>query len=178
MERLEHARLLYSPLSPQVCSNSCPESLCYLTVSSSPDIFCFQSFPTIGSFLMSLLALHIRWPEYWSFSFSISPSNEYSGLILFRIDWFISLLSKGLSRVDKLSYGPWVCDPLGSPNRDVQQANGCAFPKHSQEVWAMGQTWEVRVEVADISWDYPRRIHRSVASAPISCDLGSLFSSL
>ena len=33
-------------------------------------------------------ALHIRWPKYWSFSFSISPSNEYSGLIFFRIDWF------------------------------------------------------------------------------------------
>ena len=33
------------------------------------------------------LALHIRWPKYWSFSFSISPSNEYSGLISFRIDW-------------------------------------------------------------------------------------------
>ena len=32
--------------------------------------------------------LHIRWPKYWSFSFSISPSNEYSGLISFRIDWF------------------------------------------------------------------------------------------
>ena len=36
----------------------------------------------------SELALHIRWPEYWSFSFSISPSNKYSGLISFRIDWF------------------------------------------------------------------------------------------
>ena len=34
------------------------------------------------------LVLHIRWPRYWSFSFSISPSNEYSGLISFRIDWF------------------------------------------------------------------------------------------
>ena len=33
-------------------------------------------------------ALHIRWPKYWSFSFSISPSNDYSGLISFRIDWF------------------------------------------------------------------------------------------
>ena len=32
--------------------------------------------------------VHIRWPDYWSFSFSISPSNEYSGLISFRIDWF------------------------------------------------------------------------------------------
>ena len=34
------------------------------------------------------LALHIRWPKYWSFSFSISPCNEYSGVISFRIDWF------------------------------------------------------------------------------------------
>ena len=45
------------------------------------------------------LALRIRWPKYWSFSFSSSPSNEYSGLISFRIDWLISLQSMGLSRV-------------------------------------------------------------------------------
>ena len=42
-------------------------------------------------------ALHIRWPEYWSFS--ISPSNEYSGWFSFSIDWLISLLYKRLSRV-------------------------------------------------------------------------------
>ena len=44
-------------------------------------------------------ALCIRWPEYWSFSFSISHSNEYSRLISFRMDRWIFLLSKGLSRV-------------------------------------------------------------------------------
>ena len=44
-------------------------------------------FPSIRAFT-SESALHIRWPKYWSFSFSISPSNEYSGLISFRIDWF------------------------------------------------------------------------------------------
>ena len=44
-------------------------------------------------------ALLIRWPKYWSLSFSISPSNEYSGLISFRMDCWISLQSKGLSRV-------------------------------------------------------------------------------
>ena len=44
-------------------------------------------FPSIRVF-SSELALHIRWPNYWSFSFSISFSNEYSGLISFRIDWF------------------------------------------------------------------------------------------
>ena len=42
---------------------------------------------------------HIRWPKYWSFSFSINPSNEYSGLIFFRMDCLIFLWSKGLSRV-------------------------------------------------------------------------------
>ena len=44
----------------------------------------------------SELALHIRWPDYWSFNFSISPSNEYSGLISFRVDWFDL---KALSRI-------------------------------------------------------------------------------
>ena len=39
--------------------------------------------------------LHIRWPKYWSFSFSISPSNGYSGLISFRIDWFDLLAVQG-----------------------------------------------------------------------------------
>ena len=44
-------------------------------------------FPRIMVF-SSELALHIRWPKYWSFSFSISPSSECSGLISFRVDWF------------------------------------------------------------------------------------------
>jgi len=44
-------------------------------------------FPSIRVF-SSESALHIRWPKDWSFSFSISPSNEYSGLIFFRMDWF------------------------------------------------------------------------------------------
>ena len=44
-------------------------------------------FPSIRVFSNELV-LHIRWPKYWSFSFSIHPSNEYSGLISFRMDWF------------------------------------------------------------------------------------------
>ena len=43
-------------------------------------------FPSIKVFSNELL-LHVRWPKYWSFSFSISPSNEHSGLISFRMDW-------------------------------------------------------------------------------------------
>ena len=41
------------------------------------------------------LSLHIRWPKYWSFSFNTSPSNEYSGLISFRVDWFDLLHGQG-----------------------------------------------------------------------------------
>ena len=55
-------------------------------------------FPSITVF-SSESVLCIRWPKYWSFSFSINPSNEYSGWISFRIDWLDLLQSKGLSRV-------------------------------------------------------------------------------
>ena len=51
-------------------------------------------FPSIRVF-SNESALRIRWPKYWSFSFSISPSNEYSGLIFFRIDWFDLLAVQG-----------------------------------------------------------------------------------
>ena len=55
-------------------------------------------FPSIRVF-SSGSVLYIRWPKYWSFSFSISPSNEYSGLFSFRIDWLDLLAVQGLSRV-------------------------------------------------------------------------------
>ena len=54
-------------------------------------------FPHIRIF-SNELALHIRWLKYWSFSFSISPSNEYLGLISFRIDWFDLLVGQGTLR--------------------------------------------------------------------------------
>ena len=52
-----------------------------------PLLFLLSIFPSIRVF-SNELALCIRWPKYWNFSFSISPSSEYSGLISFRIDWF------------------------------------------------------------------------------------------
>ena len=51
-------------------------------------------FPSIRVF-SNELALHIRWPKYWSFSFNISPSNEYPGLISFRMDWLDLLAVQG-----------------------------------------------------------------------------------
>ena len=57
-------------------------------------LFLPSIFPSIRVF-SNESALHIRWPKYWSFSFSISPSNEYSGLTSFRIDWFDLLAVQG-----------------------------------------------------------------------------------
>ena len=57
-----------------------------------------SNFPNIRVF-SSESVLHIRWPKYWSFSFSINLSNEYTVLITFSIEWFDLLESKGLSRV-------------------------------------------------------------------------------
>ena len=66
-------------------------------------LFLPSVFPSIMVF-SSELTLHIRWPKYWSFSFSISPSHEYSGLIYFRIDWFDLLVVQRLSGVQKYQF--------------------------------------------------------------------------
>ena len=80
---LQHARLPCPSVSSGVCSNSCPLSQCHPTISSSgiPFSSCLQSFPASGSFLWNS-SLHQVAKE---FSFSISPSNEYPGLISFRM---------------------------------------------------------------------------------------------
>ena len=86
---LQHARLPCPSPTPRACPNSCASSgWCHPTISSSSHPLLLP--PSIFSSLRvfsSESVLHIRWPEYWSFSFSISPSNEYSGLISFRTDW-------------------------------------------------------------------------------------------
>ena len=95
---LQHTRLSCPSPSPRVCSNTCPLSQwCYLTISSSVSLL-LSIFPIIRVFT-NKSALHIRWSKYWSFSFSISTSIEYSGLISFRTDLFDLLAVKGFSRV-------------------------------------------------------------------------------
>ena len=92
---LQHTRLLCPSVSPRVCSNSCPLSWwCHPVISSCLPLLLPSVFPStrVSS---NELSLHIRWPKYWSFSFSISPSNEYLGLISFRIDWFNFLIIQG-----------------------------------------------------------------------------------
>ena len=87
---LQHIRLP----CPRACSNSCPLSeWCLPTILSSVVSSCLQSFSASRSFLK--IRLCIRWPKHWSFSFSISPSNECSGLISFRTDWLGLLAVQG-----------------------------------------------------------------------------------
>ena len=93
---LQHARLSCPSPTPRACSNSCPLSQwCHPNI-----IFCRihflppSSFPKIRVFSKQSV-LCIRCPKYWSFSFSISPSNDYSGLISFRIEWFYFLAVQG-----------------------------------------------------------------------------------
>ena len=124
---LQHARLPCPSPTSGAHSNSCPLSRwCHPTISSSivPFSSCLQSFPAFRVF-SSESVLYIRWPKYWSFSFSISPSNEYSGLISFRIDWWGSevlsqppdlnmeeLASKPLSRGEEVPWGFWAGNAL------------------------------------------------------------------
>ena len=104
---LHHARLLCPSPTTRACSNSCPSNSwpssqwCHL--SSMVSRWCHPShpllllpsiFPSIRVFSNESV-LCIRWPKYWSFSFSISPSNEYSGLISFRIEWLHLLAVQG-----------------------------------------------------------------------------------
>ena len=93
---LQHARLPCPSLSPGVFSVHVHwVQWCYLTISSSAPLLLPPSIsPSIRVF-SNESTLHIRWPKYWSFSFSISPSNEHSRLISFRMDWLDLLAVQG-----------------------------------------------------------------------------------
>ena len=99
---LQHARFPCSSPSLGVCSNSCPWSQwCRPTMMPSNHlILCHPLLllppipPSIRVF-SSESTLHMRWPKYWSFSFSISPSNEHPGLISFKMDWLDLLAVQG-----------------------------------------------------------------------------------
>ena len=89
---LLHARSPCPTPTPGVCSNSCPLSWwCHPAILPLSSLLLLPSiFPSIMVFSNESV-LRIKWPKYWHFSFSISPSNEYSGLISFRMDWLYHL---------------------------------------------------------------------------------------
>ena len=94
---LQHSSPPCSSQTPKVYSNSCPLSRwCHPTISSSVLTFSshFQSLPALRTFSNESV-LCISWPKYSSFSLNISPSNEYSGLGSFRMDWLDLLAAQG-----------------------------------------------------------------------------------
>ena len=94
---LQHTRIPCPSLSPGICSNSFPLTWWWPSnhlILCHPFLLLPSIFPSIRVF-SNESALGIRWPKRWSFSLSISPSNEYSELISFRIDWFDLLAVQG-----------------------------------------------------------------------------------
>ena len=89
---LKHARLPCPSPAPEDHKLTSIESV--MTSTCCPLLLLPSIFPSIRVFSYESV-LPIRWPKYWSFSFSISPSNEYLGLISFRIDWFYLLAVQG-----------------------------------------------------------------------------------
>jgi len=91
-----HARLFCLPASLRICLNSCP--LTWWVMLSNHLILCHPLLLLPSVFpqhFSNELALRIRWPKCWSFSFHIGPSNEYSWLISFRMDWLDLLAVQG-----------------------------------------------------------------------------------
>ena len=96
---LQHSRLPCPSPTLRACSNTCPSWWGHPTVSSCHPLLLLPSIlPSIRVFSNESV-LCITWPKFWSFSFSISPSNAYSGLIPLGLTGLISLQSKGLARI-------------------------------------------------------------------------------
>ena len=113
---LQHTRPPCPSPTPGVYSNSCP-----LVMPSNhlilchPLLFAPSIFPSIRVF-SSKSVLCTMWPKYWSFSFSISPSKEYSGLISFRMDWLDLLTVQGSSPTPQFKgINSWALSFLYSP---------------------------------------------------------------
>ena len=90
----QHARPPCPSQTPRVYSNSCPSSQWCRLILCCPLLLLPPIPPSIRVF-SNESALRMRWPKYWSFSFSISPSNEYPGLISSRMDWLDLLAVQG-----------------------------------------------------------------------------------
>ena len=112
---------LFKPMSIESKMPSNHLNLCH------PLLLLPSIFPSIRVF-SNELALCIRWPKCWSFSFSISPSNEFSGLISFRIDWFDLHVVQGTSRV--------------SPAPQFKIINSSAFSLYGSALTYIHDYWE------------------------------------
>ena len=141
--------------SPEACLNSHPLSRWYHpTISSSVIPFspCLQSFPASGPFLMSWL--FPRWPKYWSLSFSISPSNEYSGHSR-------AFPNTTVQKHQFFGARPTLCS--NSHIRAWLPVRCSTMPMHGEEVWC------ARVLLGARLWCTKSCISSEDQSPPLSC---------
>ena len=151
---LQLIRLPYPSLTPGVCSNSCPLSQWYHLILCRPLLLLPLILPSIRVF-SNESALHIRWPKYCNFSFSISPSNECSGLISFRTDWFDLLTVQGIlksllqhysskaSSALNLLYGPTLTSVFDYWKKQASLvAQMVKNPPATWETWVRSLSWE------------------------------------
>ena len=141
---LQHTRFPCPSSSPGFFPSSCSlHRWCCPAISFSDTLFSFfpQSFLASITDFSNELSVHIRWPKYWSFSFSISPSSEYSWLISFRMDWLDSQESSPAPQFEDINslafcllFGPaltTVCDHWEDHSLDYtdicQQGDVSAF---------------------------------------------------
>ena len=103
----QHTRPPCPSPTPRVYPNSCPSSRwCDPAISSCRPLLLLPPIsPSIRVF-SNESTLHMRWPKYWSFSFSVSPSNEHPGLISFRMDWLDPLAVRGDSQESSPTLSP------------------------------------------------------------------------
>ena len=135
-------------------SQSLPKFMCTESVMLSnhlilccPLLLLPSIFPSIRIF-SNQLALHIRWPKYWSFSFSISPSNEYSGLISFRVDWLDLLMVQGTLKSLLQHRSSSTESPATGPlefRLSCPRTGFCEIPAALSDpgkLWVSGSAWQ------------------------------------
>ena len=165
----QHARPPCPLPTPRVHSNSCASSRwCHPAISSSVIPFCSCPQSLQASVFSNESALRMRWPKNWSFSFSISASNEHPGLISFRMDWvdllavqgtLRSLLQHHSSKASMLQCSAFFTVQLLQPFIVVSQNSGPGGPVDSARVsWAttlsqaLCWTEEEGAEMTRVQW--------------------------
>ena len=137
-------------------------------------------FPSIRVF-SSESALHVRWPNYWSFSFWVSPSSEYSGLISFRMDWFdVLAIQSEVTQLSPTLCSPVDCSPPHSSVHGIFQARilewaaisfsrGSSWPRDqtlvSHTVGRLFTVWAARTLKLWLTWT-------DHSSTPLGCHAG------
>ena len=143
---LQHARLPCPSPTLRACSNSCPSDHLILCLSL---LLLLSTFPSTRVF-SSESALRMRWPNYWSFSFSIIPSYEHPGLISFRMDWFDllavqgtlkSLLQHHRSKASILQYSAFFIVQLSHPYMTTEKT--IALTRQTSVRKVMSLLWNV-----------------------------------